>query len=144
MSSLHTFLRTPTMDDQGSPVEEDARNSVGMGLELISSENAVKDQARIWQCTWLDGQCWSTLAFAVLEDCLSVTHGSRIARREYWRPLTSGTYSCSWTRLPIYTGIRHPSMTAEDAVGESVSRILGLSQIFSPEGCSTVRPETGS
>jgi hypothetical protein len=110
------FFATPTMDDQGSPIEEDARNSVGMGLELIPSENAVKDQARLWQCPWLDGQCWSTLAFAVFEDCPSVTHGSRIARREYWRPLTSGRGSCSCTRLPIYTGILHPSMKAEDAV----------------------------
>jgi hypothetical protein len=62
VSSLHIFLRTPTMDDQGSPIEEDARNSVGVGLELIPSENAVKDQPRIWQCSWLDGQCWSPLA----------------------------------------------------------------------------------
>jgi hypothetical protein len=62
MSSLHIFLRTPTMDDQGSPIEEDARNSIGVGLELVPSENAVKDQSRIRQCSWLDGQCWSPLA----------------------------------------------------------------------------------
>jgi hypothetical protein len=144
MSSLHIFLRTPTMNDQGSPIEEDARNSVGMGLELLPSEDAVKDQPRIWQCAWLDGQCWSTLALQLFEDCLSVTHGSRIARREYWRPLTWGRYSCSRTRLPIYTGNLHPNTKVEDAVGESVSGILGLSQISSPQGFPTVRPETGS
>ena len=72
MSSLHIFLRTPTMNDQGSPIEEDARNAIGVGLELVASENAVKDQPRIWQCSWLDGQCWSPVSLAAFEDCLSV------------------------------------------------------------------------
>jgi hypothetical protein len=58
------------------------------------------------------------VSLAASDDCLSVTHGSRIARREYWQPLVSGTYSCSWTRLPIYTGTLHPNTKAEDAVGE--------------------------
>lgn len=37
----------PTMDDQGRPGKEDARDFVRMRLKLISSHDTIKDQAGV-------------------------------------------------------------------------------------------------
>ena len=44
------------MDNQRSPVEEQAGDLVGVRVELLTGKKAVKNQSRVWQTTGLDGQ----------------------------------------------------------------------------------------
>ena len=72
MFSLYIFLRTLTMNDQGSPIEEDARNPIRMRYEFFPSEKAVEYQSRIWQCARLNSRCWrvSVVKLLSLEGCM--------------------------------------------------------------------------
>jgi hypothetical protein len=45
-----------TVDDKGSPIEEDTGHLVGVRGELLTSEQAVEDQARVGQTAWLDSE----------------------------------------------------------------------------------------
>lgn len=45
-----------TVDDKRSPIEENTGHLVGVGGKLLTSEEAVEDQARVGQTARLDGE----------------------------------------------------------------------------------------